>query len=333
MRTRDTPSNTAALVAALRHWAKWLPPPLCDLAPDPYGAALAGGAYASVDAFFEGYPSLTTALARHTALGRGAAAMALRTRCLDDAVRAFAAAGGRQVVILGAGLDVRAWRLGRDALRGCTVYEVDSPGSQRAKLAALGRARLDAASASSSTPVRFIAHDFEADGADALPAKLRDAGLDPAAPVLTLWEAVLMYLTLQAAAATLRAVRSYSGGVAGSRLALSYLQAPAARPPLRARVAPWLSPASWLFRALAWRAGETFKTSFAPGQAAAWLAQRGAAVLWDKGYEEVADELGMCACDDPAVKRIVASVSGVWGTSKLHRFVLADLAAPEQPAA
>ena len=333
MRTRDTPSNTAALVAALRHWAKWLRPPLRDLAPDPYGAALAGGAYAHVDAFFEAHPQLTAALARHTALGRGAAAMALRTRCLDDAVRDFAAAGGRQVVILGAGLDVRAWRLGRDALRGCTVFEVDSPGSQRAKLAALGRARLEAASASAATPVRFIVHDFEADGADALPAKLCDAGLDPAAPVLTLWEAVVMYLTLDAGAATLRAVRAYSGGVAGSRLALSYLQAPGTRPPLRARLAPWLSPASWLFRALAWRAGESFKTAFAPGQAAAWLAQRGAEVLWDRGYEQVAAELGVGACDDPVVRRIVASVSAVWGTSKLHRFALADLAGPEQPVA
>ena len=333
MRTRDTPSNTAALVAALRHWAKWLRPPLRDLAPDPYGALLAGGAYASADAFFEGHPSLTAFLARHTALGRGAAAMALRTRCLDDAVRSFTASGGRQIVILGAGLDVRAWRLGRDALRGCTVYEVDSPGSQRAKLAALSRARLDAASSSSSTPVRFIAHDFEADGADALPAKLRDAGLDPAAPVLTLWEAVLMYLTLDAAAATMRAVRSYSH-VAGSRLALSYLQAPATRSPLRARIAPWVSPASWLFRALAWRAGEAFKTSFAPGQAAVWLAQRGCAVLWDKGYEDIAAELGLDdACDDAVVRRTVAAVSAVWGTSKLHRFALADVAVPEQPVA
>ena len=333
MRTRDTPSNTAALVAALRHWAKWLRPPLRDLAPDPYGAVLAGGAYASVDAFFEGHPSLAAFLARNTALGRGAAAMALRTRCLDDAVRSFTASGGRQIVILGAGLDVRAWRLGRDALRGCTVFEVDSPGSQRAKLAALARARLDAASAAAATPVRFVAHDFEADGADALPAKLRDAGLDPAAPVLTLWEAVLMYLTRDTATATLRAVRSYSADVAGSRLALSYLQAPAQRPPLRARLAPWVSPASWLFRALAWRAGEAFKTAFAPGQAAVWLAQRGCAVRWDKGYEDVAAELGLDACDDAVVRRTVAAVSAVWGTSKLHRFALADVAGPEQPVA
>ena len=322
MRTKDTPSKTAALVAALRRWGKWLPPPLCDLAPDAHGAALAGGAYNALDAVFEAWPRLARLLARHTVFGRAAASMALRTRCLDDAVRSFAAAGGpRQIVILGAGLDARAWRLA-DELRGCTIFEVDAPGSQRAKLAALARAGLDASAA------RFVAHDFEADGADSLPAKLRDAGLDAtSSPVLTVWEAVTMYLSRSAVAATLASIQAYSGH-AGSRLAVSYLQKPAAPRPLRARLAPWLSPAAWLFRALALSAGEAFRTAFAPGEARDWLAQHGVTMRWDKGYMDIVAELHLL--DEPASAEVRAVLRGVTsavsGTSNGHRFALADLA-------
>lgn len=52
--------------------------------------------------------------------------MALRTRWLDDAIVDVLGSTGsvfRQVVVLGAGLDARAWRL--EALRGVAVFEVD----------------------------------------------------------------------------------------------------------------------------------------------------------------------------------------------------------------
>jgi methyltransferase (TIGR00027 family) len=182
MRDTATPSATAALVAALRRYAKWLPPPLATLAPDPYGAAFAGGFYAYLDAAFEHAPVVARMLASHTVLGRGAATMALRTRAFDNALCAFHAAGGRQVILLGAGLDARAWRL--HALRDCAVFEVDSPGSQNAKLAAIAHARVAA-----PPLLRFIAHDFETEGMEALPQKLRDAGLDTSAPTFTIWEA------------------------------------------------------------------------------------------------------------------------------------------------
>jgi len=323
MRTKDTPSKTAALVAALRRWGTWLPPPLCDLAPDAHGAALAGGVYAFLDSVFEAWPRLARVLARHTVFGRAAASMALRTRCLDDAVRSFATAPGvpRQIVILGAGLDARAWRLA-DELRGITIFEVDAPGSQRAKLAALARAGLDASA------VRFVAHDFEADGADALLAKLRDAGLDATSPVLTIWEAVTMYINRSAVAATLASIRAYSGH-AGSLLAVSYLQKPAAPRPLRARLAPWLSPAAWLFRALALSAGEAFRTTFAPGEAREWLAQHGVTMRWDKSYSDIMAELHLLDAEPSSaeVRAVLRGVtSAVSGTSNGHRFVLADLA-------
>lgn len=258
-------------------------------------------------------------LARRSALGRGATAMALRTRCLDDALRAFVRAGGRQVVILGAGLDARAWRL-RDELQACAVrvIEVDSPGSQRAKLAALGRARLQVEPAWQ----RFVAHDFEADGAAALPAKLRDAGLDPAAPVHSVLEAVTMYVSRDAVAATLAAVQEYSTAE-GSQLAVSYLQK--GERSARSHLLLLLSPAAWAFRALAFSAGESFKCSFRPGELRTWMAARSAPLLFDKGYADVAANLGLLSSDDDtAVRASLAHVtSAISGFSQNHRFALA----------
>lgn len=56
-----------------------------------------------------------------------------RTISIDDAIREHAA---DQVVILGAGLDGRAWRMSE--LARATVFEVDHPASQRDKLRRVG---------------------------------------------------------------------------------------------------------------------------------------------------------------------------------------------------
>ncbi|GBG34352.1 Leucine carboxyl methyltransferase 1 [Hondaea fermentalgiana] len=55
--------------------------------------------------------------------------VALRTVYLDNVIQDFVQAGGKQVVILGAGMDSRAWRLQRlaRASRGFTLFEVDEP--------------------------------------------------------------------------------------------------------------------------------------------------------------------------------------------------------------
>ena len=65
--------------------------------------------------------------------------IALRTATIDGAVRDAIAAGARQLVILGAGYDGRAWRLAD--LAGVKVFEVDHPATQADKRA---RATMDA---------------------------------------------------------------------------------------------------------------------------------------------------------------------------------------------
>ncbi len=63
---------------------------------------------------------------RQPAVGRFARYFGLRTRVLDDFVLRSAGAGARQVVLLGAGLDTRAFRL--DLPSDCVVFEIDRAG-------------------------------------------------------------------------------------------------------------------------------------------------------------------------------------------------------------
>ena len=56
----------------------------------------------------------------------------VRTRHIDDVLTESLKAGSTQVVILGAGLDSRAYRFG-DALRGVRVFELDLPPTQEYK--------------------------------------------------------------------------------------------------------------------------------------------------------------------------------------------------------
>jgi methyltransferase (TIGR00027 family) len=136
------------------------------------------------------------------------AAVAVRTRFIDDAVESELAAGGvEQVVLLGAGFDSRAYRL--DALRRVTVFEVDHPDTQHAKRAVVGDALRGA------REVRYAAMRF---GHDRLEETLAVAGFDPRRPALFLWEGVTNYLDEAAVDATLRFVAG-----AGKALIFTYV--------------------------------------------------------------------------------------------------------------
>ncbi|MGC9946356.1 MAG: class I SAM-dependent methyltransferase [Bryobacteraceae bacterium] len=131
-----------------------------------------------------------------------------RTVVLDRAIAS--AAPIAQLVILGAGLDTRAWRL--DALQDATVFEVDHPDTQ-----ALKRKRA-AAIPAKARQVLFVATDFHEHD---MAASLRAAGYDAGRPAFWLWEGVTMYLRPEAVAANLAAFAALSAR--GSHLAMTYL--------------------------------------------------------------------------------------------------------------
>lgn len=261
-------SFTARFVAASRGLSPLLPRAL-RLVDDPFGAALAAPALGAFVAAAAEAPAVARALAWAPLLPMlpWAVYMQVRTRFFDDALAEFVRGGGRQVVILGAGFDARASRLG--ALGDARVFEVDHPATQAEKRAALDPPR-----------VTWLAWDFERDPMTELPARLAAAGHDPSRPTFTLWEGVTMYLSREALDATLDAVRAYSA--AGSLLAFNYAD--------RALVErPGLAAAAVLrvVRAV----GEPFRTGFDPPEAAAWVAAHGFVVRDDRSFPELARAL------------------------------------------
>jgi len=132
--------------------------------------------------------------------------MVARTVAIDDAIRG---ASSPQLVILGAGLDGRAWRM--PELRNVVVFEVDHPDSQRDKRARVG------ALTQTAREVRFVPVDFERRTID---DALEKAGHDRVRTTTWVWEGVVMYLTAADVEATLAVIERRSA--AGSRLIVAY---------------------------------------------------------------------------------------------------------------
>lgn len=128
---------------------------------------------------------------------------------LRAAWHAARAAGVRQLVVLGAGLDMRAWRLAD--LQGVALFEVDHPATQAAK-------RRQVAALQAHTAMTFVAVDLTRDD---LAARLRAAGFRDDVPAMWIWQGVVMYLPRQAVAATLATLAALSAP--GSRLAMTYV--------------------------------------------------------------------------------------------------------------
>jgi methyltransferase (TIGR00027 family) len=131
---------------------------------------------------------------------------AVRARLAEDVAAAGLAAGRRDYVLLGAGLDTFAWRHPRaDEF---VVWEIDHPDTQAWKRAALRRAGL-----AEPANVRFVAADLSV-------TAIGDLG----APALATWNwlGVTMYLPAEATAAALRAIAS---GRTGTTLVVNFLLA------------------------------------------------------------------------------------------------------------
>jgi methyltransferase (TIGR00027 family) len=132
--------------------------------------------------------------------------MAVRTAFFDDFFLEAAAAGVRQVVILAAGLDARAWRLPWPD--GVTVYELDQPKVLEFKSATLAEHGAHPLCNLVSVPI-----DLRQDW----PTALTQAGFDPGQPTAWSAEGLLRYLPAAAQDLLIERVHSLSAG--GSWLA------------------------------------------------------------------------------------------------------------------
>jgi len=135
--------------------------------------------------------------------------MVPRTVRIDDAIRCRTAG---QLVVLGAGLDSRAWRLGE--LADVDVFEVDHPQSQLDKRERVGDRP------PTSRSLRYVPVDL---ASDRLADALGPAGHRTDAATTWVWEGVVPYLDRADVTATVAAIAERSAP--GSALIVNY-QAP-----------------------------------------------------------------------------------------------------------
>ncbi|MFF8866172.1 class I SAM-dependent methyltransferase [Streptomyces sp. NPDC015139] len=207
-----------------------------------------------------------------------------RTVAIDEALRARATG---QLVILGAGLDSRAWRLAE--LARTDVWEVDHPASQQDKRARLAEAaavpresdeddRHGAELPALARSVRFTPVDFAIDD---LGTALAAAGHDPSAPTTWLWEGVVPYLRRDEVRATVAALAARTA--LGSALVLNY-QAPSAKAAVGRLLTRVLGSSV--------TGGEPWRSLWRPQQMAALLAEYGLRVVADDHLLDLAHNVG-----------------------------------------
>lgn len=205
-------------------------------------------------------------------LSAAAEVMAVRTVAIDAAVLA---AANPQLVILGAGLDARAWRM--PELRGTAVFEVDHPASQAEKRDRLGDRE-------SVADVHFVPVDF---AEDSLPAALATAGHDDSRPTTWIWEGVVPYLTPPQVTETVTAIAQRSAPA--SRLIITY--------PTPNRAYRYGRKAMQLILTLSGRpnpmAREPQRSTWTPEALATLLASHAFTVTTDRDLESLAPETGV----------------------------------------
>jgi methyltransferase (TIGR00027 family) len=253
------PSRTAEHAAALRGLGVLLPP-AARLIDDPLGAEWTGyGRLRRLAAMVPAAQWLSRPMWRWLLY------MQVRTFALDQELACFAESGGRQLVLLGAGLDARAVRLRHLGLR---VFEIDHPATQ---------ARIWNKKAPLVGDTTFVAWDFERDPLERLPRRLSDLGYRCEERGCVVWEGVTMYLSEAANAATFAMLADLLAP--DSVVAFTYF----AKDLLTAR--GWRNR---LMRQFVARHGEPWIFGWEPERLPAWLAARGFALEHDDSTPAVA---------------------------------------------
>jgi methyltransferase (TIGR00027 family) len=232
----DGVGRTALGMAHVRAEESRRPDRLFD---DPYAQAFADAAPGALPAGGRPAPGDPMAEVMHSAV--------IRTRYYDDFLLDAGERGCRQVVLAGAGLDTRAFRL--DWPAGLRLWEIDLPDVLTFK---------DRILAEVGAVPRCDRRTVAADLRGRWPRQLVEAGFRPAEPAAWLVEGVLTYLTADEAASLLSEITELSAP--NSRLAC---EQPAEAPRDKRAASPRLAP----FAAM-WKGGLGAGLS-------QWLAEQG----------------------------------------------------------
>ena len=185
-------SDTALGAAEMRAEASRRADRLID---DPYAAAFVEAA----PPLFPDVPSVADDAELAALVESGIVGVAIRTRFFDDHLLAACAAGCRQVVLLAAGLDTRAFRL--DWPDGVRLFELDLPELFAFKERVLAAQRRIS---------RCDRHVVPADLREEWPTRLVAAGFEPSQSTSWVAEGLLVYLSNDAAARLLGLVGDLS---------------------------------------------------------------------------------------------------------------------------
>ncbi|MFB8282738.1 class I SAM-dependent methyltransferase [Nocardia colli] len=223
-------------------------------------------------------PALTDSFFDHDTHGRIRLLVAARSRFAEDALAEAVAAGTRQAIILGAGLDTFAYRNPHAQLR---VFEVDHPDTQGWK-----RKRLRAADIAVPPSMTYVPVDFEHQTLD---KALGATDFDPVEPAFVIWLGVTVYLTRAAIGSTL----GYLGTLAaGSQLVLDYAE------PVIPSTPEEHAAAEFRKQRLS-QINERWLSFFAPQDMAAELRRCGFAVAEDLGPSATAIRYAGAPADTP----------------------------------
>ena len=193
--------------------------------------------------------------------------IAARHRVAEDRLTIAVAAGTRQIVIVGAGLDTTALRQ-LHGETGVRYFEVDHPATQAWKRERLAETGLDLPAALVFAPV-----DFER---QTLAGGLAEAGFDATKPAFFIWLGVVPYLTEAAIFTTLGMI----AGVPGAEVVFDY-----ANPP--GQLDPVLRESHARRAANVAAIGEPWLSFFDSDDLAGRLKALGAAEIDDLGPEEI----------------------------------------------
>jgi methyltransferase (TIGR00027 family) len=192
-----------------------------------------------------------------------------RTKLIDDLVIDALRHGARQVLLLGAGYDSRAYRL--PGIERVAVFEADHPATQAVKR----RLVRGAVRPERRRHVHYVAVDLLTED---LGQALLAAGFAALEPTVVVWEGVTNYLTEAAVDATLRRLASLTA--TGSNLIFTYVD----RRVLQGAIA---DAESW--HQAVRRQGEPWTFGFDPAALPAYLAERDMRLALDLSTRDAAD--------------------------------------------
>ena len=192
--------------------------------------------------------------------------LAARERHIDEFLKTQIKAGVKQVVILGAGLDARAYRF--DELKMIRVFEVDHPASQASKIEKVKQIFGDLPAHVTYVPIDFNAQTLE--------TRLPESGYDESRKTLFIWQGVTQYLTPAAVDSTLAFITHHSP--AGSSVIFDYMYPTLLDGTIkRGEVAN--------MRSRRWASGEMLVFGIPEGTVTAFLEQRGFTNVLDADHK------------------------------------------------